>query len=186
MQWLAEICVRRPVFATVIILVFGVIGVFSYFELGVDRFPKVEFPVVVATTTLPGASPEQIETEVTDKIESAVNTISGIDELRSASVEGVSQVIVTFVLEKDVDVGAEEVREKVNGVLASLPTGIDPPVVTKMDPDATPIMTLALSGTGNVREITELADKVVRRELESLAGVGQVMVVGGRARQINI
>ncbi|MCC6667350.1 MAG: efflux RND transporter permease subunit [Polyangiaceae bacterium] len=186
MQWLAAICVRRPVFASVIALVLTVLGTFAYFELGVDRFPKVEFPVVMAVTVVPGASPEQVETEVTDKIESAVNTISGIDELRSVSVEGVSQVIVSFVLEKDINVGAQEVREKINEVLADLPTGIDPPVVAKLDPDATPILTLAVTGAGSARDITELADKVVRREIESLSGVGQVTVVGGRARQINV
>jgi HAE1 family hydrophobic/amphiphilic exporter-1 len=174
------------VFASVIILVLTVIGWFSYFELGVDRFPKIEFPVVVATTIVPGASPEQVETEVSDKIEAAVNTISGIDELRSVSVEGVSQVIVTFVLEKDINVGAQEVRERVAAVLPDLPTGIDPPVVAKMDPDASPILTLALSGPGSARDITELADKVIRRELESLNGVGQVTIIGGRARQVNI
>src|SRR5687767_3436588 len=110
MQWLAAICVRRPVFASVIVLVLSVIGAFSYLELGVDRFPKVEFPVVVVTTVVPGAAPAQIETEVSDKLEAAINTISGVDELRSVSVEGVSQVIIQFVLEKDSDVAADEVR----------------------------------------------------------------------------
>ncbi|HMJ12773.1 MAG TPA: efflux RND transporter permease subunit, partial [Polyangiaceae bacterium] len=186
MQWLAAICVRRPVFATVIVLVLSVIGAFSYLELGVDRFPKVDFPVVVVTTTVPGAAPDQIETEVSDKIESAVNTISGIDELMSTSVEGVSQVVVTFVLEKDINVGADEVREKVSSVIGELPTGIDPPIVTKVDPDATPILTLTISGADNVRNVSEFADKTVRRELESLSGVGQVTVIGGRARQINV
>src|SRR5688500_17474385 len=98
MQWLAAICVRRPVFATVIALLFTVVGVFSYFGLGLDRFPKVEFPFVVITTVVPGAAPDQVESEVTDKIEAAVNTINGIDELRSVSVEGVSQVMVSFAL----------------------------------------------------------------------------------------
>ncbi len=186
MQWLAAICVRRPVFASVIALVLTVIGAFSYAGLGVDRFPKVEFPVVMAVTVVPGASPEQVETEVTDKIESAVNTISGIDELRSVSVEGVSQVIVTFVLEKDINVASQEVREKINEILATLPAGIDPPVVAKLDPDSTPILTLAVTGPGDARDITELADKTIRREIESLNGVGQVTVVGGRARQINV
>ncbi|HEY6562059.1 MAG TPA: efflux RND transporter permease subunit [Polyangiaceae bacterium] len=186
MQWLAAICVRRPVFATVIVLVLSVIGAFSYVELGVDRFPKVDFPVVVVTTTVPGAAPDQIESEVSDKIESAVNTISGIDELVSTSVEGVSQVVVTFVLEKDINVGADEVREKVSGVVRELPTGIDPPLVTKVDPDATPILTLTISGADNVRNVSEFADKSVRRELESLSGVGQVTVIGGRARQVNV
>src|SRR5690349_6991418 len=110
MQWLAEICVRRPVFATVIILTLVVVGFFSYTRLGVDRFPKVDFPVVVVTLREDGASPEEIETEVVDKVEEAVNTISGIDQLSSTSFEGVGQVIVTFVLEKDIDVAVQEVR----------------------------------------------------------------------------
>jgi multidrug efflux pump subunit AcrB len=117
MQWLADICVRRPVFASVLILSLTVVGGFAFFQLGVDRFPKVDFPTIVVTTVQPGATPEQVETEITDKIEEAVNTISGIDELRSVSFEGVSQVIVSFVLEKDVDVAAQEVRDKVNRVL---------------------------------------------------------------------
>ncbi|HLM72002.1 MAG TPA: efflux RND transporter permease subunit, partial [Polyangiaceae bacterium] len=123
---------------------------------------------------------------MSDKIEAAVNTISGIDELRSVSVEGVSQVIVTFVLEKDVDVASQEVRDRVNGVLRELPPGIEPPMVAKLDPDAAPIITLALAANAGVREVTELADKLIRRELESLNGVGQVLVIGGRPRQINI
>src|SRR5262245_47149409 len=111
MQWLAAICVRKPVFATVIVFLLGVIGLFSYFGLGIDRFPKVEFPNVVVTTVVSGAAPDQIETEVSDKIESAVNTISGIDELWSTSVEGVSTVMITFVLEKDINVAADEVQK---------------------------------------------------------------------------
>jgi HAE1 family hydrophobic/amphiphilic exporter-1 len=100
MQWLASISVKRPVFATVIILSLTVVGAFSFGRLGLDRFPKVDFPTVVVTTRLPGAAPEEVETEITDKIEEAVNTISGIDELRSTSSEGVSQVIVAFLLER--------------------------------------------------------------------------------------
>src|SRR5437870_2470955 len=125
MQWLAAICVKRPVFSTVIVLVLGVVGLVSYFGLGVDRWPKIDFPVVTVITTLPGGDPEQVETEISDKIEAAVNTISGIDELRSMSSEGVSQVFVTFVLEKNIDVATQEVRDKVSGVLAQLPQGID-------------------------------------------------------------
>src|SRR5438477_10198447 len=116
MQKLAELCVRRPVFATVIALLMAVIGFVSYFKLGVDRFPKVDFPTITVTTRLEGSSPEELETEVTDKIEEAVNTISGIDELRSTTSEGVSQVFITLLLEKDVNVAAQEVRDKVNGV----------------------------------------------------------------------
>src|SRR5436309_3301666 len=186
MQWLAELCVKRPVFATVLILSLTVIGVFSFTRLGVDRFPKVDFATITVTTVQPGAAPEQIETEVTDKIEEAVNTISGIDDLRSVSSEGVSQVIVAFLLEKDTDVAAQEVRDKVNGVLPRLPKTIQQPRVDKLDPDAAPVLSLALTATKPVRDITEYADKVLRRQLESVNGVGQVLILGGRQRQINI
>src|SRR5690242_11917264 len=186
MQWLAALCVRRPVFATVLILSLTVIGAFSFLQLGVDRFPKVDFPTVLVTTVQNGAAPEQIETEITDKIEEAVNTISGIDELRSVSSEGISQVIVSFVLEKDTDVAAQEVRDKVNSVLPLLPKTIQQPRVDKFDPDAAPVLSLALSAKKPVRDITEYADKVLRRQLESVNGVGQVLILGGRQRQINV
>ncbi|HZT77034.1 MAG TPA: efflux RND transporter permease subunit [Vicinamibacterales bacterium] len=186
MQWLAELCVKRPVFATVLILSLTVVGAFSFSRLGVDRFPKVDFPTILVTTAQPGAAPEQIETEITDKIEEAVNTISGIDELRSTSSEGISQVVVSFVLEKDTDVAAQEVRDKVNSVLPLLPKTIQQPRVEKMDPDAAPVLSLALSANKPIRDITEYADKVLRRQLESLNGVGQVLILGGRQRQVNI
>src|ERR1700752_1994452 len=186
MQWLASLSVRRPVFATVITLSLTVIGAFAFTKLGLDRFPKVDFPTVVVTTGLPGGAPEEVETEVTDKIEEAVNTISGIDELRSNSSEGVSQVIVAFLLEKDGDVAAQEVRDRVNRVLPLLPRTIEQPTVEKFDPDSAPIMTLAVSANAPIRDITEYANKTLRRQLESVSGVGQVVVVGGRARQVNI
>src|SRR5512132_1441625 len=127
MQWLAALCVRRPVLATVLILSLTVVGAFSFMRLGVDRFPKVDFPTIVITTVQPGAAPEQIETEITDKIEEGVNTISGIDELRSISSEGISQVMISFLLDKNPDVAAQEVRDKVNGVLPRLPKTIQQP-----------------------------------------------------------
>jgi hydrophobic/amphiphilic exporter-1 (mainly G- bacteria), HAE1 family len=186
MQWLASICVRRPVFASVLILSLTVVGAFAFTLLGVDRFPKVDFPTIIVTTRQPGAAPEQMETEVTDKIEEAVNTISGIDELRSTSAEGVSIVMVAFVLDKDVDVAAQEVRDRVNRAMPLLPRTIEQPTVEKFDPDAAPILSVALSSNRPVRDITEYADKVIRRQLESLNGVGQVVVSGGRPRQVNI
>jgi HAE1 family hydrophobic/amphiphilic exporter-1 len=186
MQWLAAISVKRPVFATVIILSLTVIGAFSFGRLGLDRFPKVDFPTVVVTTRLPGAAPEEVETEITDKIEEAVNTISGIDELRSNSSEGVSQVIIAFLLEKDADIAAQEVRDRVNRVLPLLPKTIEQPTVEKFDPDSAPVLTLAVSASKPIRDITEYADKTLRRQLENVNGVGQVVVSGGRARQINL
>lgn len=187
MQWLAELCVKRPIFATVLSLVILVVGAACYKLLGVDQFPKIDFPAVTIVTRLPGASPEDVETEISDKIEGAVNTIAGIDELRSTSSEGVSLVVVTFVLEKDVNIAAQEVREKVSAILAELPKGIEQPVINKLDPDAQPVLYVALLGKGKAtRDITELADRVVRRRLESLNGVGEVRIIGGQKRQVNI
>ena len=113
MNQLAALCVRRPVFATVLILVLVVFGVFAYMKLGLDRFPKVDFPIITVTTRQPGSAPEDIETQITDKIEESVNTISGIEELRSTSSEGISQVFIQFMLEKNADVAAQEVRDKI-------------------------------------------------------------------------
>jgi HAE1 family hydrophobic/amphiphilic exporter-1 len=163
-----------------------VLGIYSYNRLTVERFPRVEFPTITVATRLPGAAPQEVETEVTDKIEEAVNTISGIEELRSTSSEGISLVFVTFVLERDLDSAAQDVRDKINTVLPLLPQTIEQPTVQKLDPDAAPIMTLSLSSSRPVREITEYADKVLRRQIESVNGVGQVQIIGGRKRQINV
>jgi hydrophobic/amphiphilic exporter-1 (mainly G- bacteria), HAE1 family len=186
MQWLAEISVKRPVFASVLVLSLAVVGVFAYFRLGVDLFPKVDIPMITVTTRQSGAAPEEIETEITDKIERAVNTIAGIDELRSVSTEGVSQVFIMFKLEKSVDVAAQEVRDKINQILPDLPQDIDQPVVDKMDPDAAPVLYVALFADRPIRDISEFADKTLRREIESISGVGQVTLVGSRLRQVNL
>src|SRR5258708_18947379 len=186
MQWLAAISVKRPVFASVLILALTVIGAFAFSRLGLDRFAKVGFPTVVVTTRLPSAGAEEVETEVPDKIEEAVNTISGIDELRSTSSEGVSTVVIAFLLEKDVNIAAQEVRDRVNRVLPQLPRTIKQPTVEKFDPDSSPVMTLAVSADKPIRDITEYADKTLRRQLESVSGVGQVVVVGGRQRPVNL
>ena len=188
MRQLAALCVRRPVFATVLILVLVVLGAFSYTGLGLDRYPKIDFPFVTVTTLQPGSAPEDIEMEITDKIEGAVNTISGIEEIRSISSEGISQVIIQFVLEKDPDIAAQDVRDKINGILPELPSDIEQPTVEKIDPDAAPIMKIAVSAPppATLRDITEYCDKVLRRRLETINGVGQATIVGGQARQINV
>jgi hydrophobic/amphiphilic exporter-1 (mainly G- bacteria), HAE1 family len=186
MQWLAALCVRRPVFASVLILSVTVVGVFSFVQLGIDQFPNVDFPAIVVTTRLPGAAPEQVESEISDHIEEAVNTISGIDTLTSVSSEGVSQVVVGFNLEKSTDVAAQEVRDRVSRVLPLLPRTVQQPIVEKRDPDAFPVLTIAVTADKPVRDISEYADKVLRRRLESVEGVGQVLVLGSRNRQINV
>ena len=186
MQWLAQISVRRPILAAVLILTLVFLGAFSYYRLNVERWPNIDIPFVTITTRVLGASPEEVETDVTDKIEAAVNTISGIDMLSSTSAEGFSIIFIQFLLEKDIDVAVQEVRDKVNVTLPDLPTEIDPPVIERLDPGATPVLMYALSANRPIRDITEYADKVIRPALEGTAGVGQVQIVGGQARQINI
>jgi hydrophobe/amphiphile efflux-1 (HAE1) family protein len=186
MQWLAQICVRRPVFASVLMLIIVVVGLAGYTRLGLDQFPNVDFPVIVVTARLDGAAPEEVETDITDKIEAAINTISGVDTLRSASSQGVAQVIVQFTLEKEVDVAAQEVRDKVNTILPDLPKGMDPPIVSKIDPSAMPILFIAVRSDQSIRDTSEIADKLVRRQIESIWGVGEVTVVGARNRQVNV
>lgn len=186
MQKLAELCINRPVFATMLIMALVVLGAASYLGLGVDFFPKVEIPTVNVTTTLRGASPEEVETQVTKRIEEAVNTISGIDELRSFSNEGVSQVIIAFVLEKDINVGAQEVRDKISAILSDLPKDADPPIVDKIASDASPVIQIAVSSQRELRETTKIVDDVLKKNLESLSGVGDIRFVGDRQRQIQV
>ncbi len=186
MQKLAEICVRRPVFATMIILSLTVVGLFSYKSLGVDLFPKIDLPTITVTVINPGASPQEIETEITDKIEGVVNTISGIDELRSTSVEGASQVFITFVLEKNADVAAQEVRNKVDLIVNDLPVTAEKPTVQKLDTDATPVIRVAVSAPRSLKEVTDIADKQIKQNIESISGVGDVQIIGGRTREIAI
>ena len=186
MQKLAEICVRRPVFATMLILSLTVVGAFSFFSLGVDLFPKIDFPTITVTVVNPGASPQEVETEITDKVEASVNTISGIDELRSTSVEGISQVFITFLLDKDADIAAQEVRDKVNLVIPDLPETAEEPVIQKLDTDAAPVLRIAVSAPRSLREVTDIADKQIRKRIENINGVGQVQIVGGAEREIQI
>jgi len=186
MQKLAEVCVRRPVFATMIIAAITVVGGVSFFTLGVDRYPRVETPVVSVTTTNPGATPENMETEVTDRIEAAVNTVAGIDELRSTSSEGRSRVTISFELSKNADVAAQEVRAKVDPVIRDLPETADPPVVQKQDPDSFPVIMFAVSAPMPVVELTTFLEQRVVKRLESVNGVGEVLLFGARRREIQI
>ncbi|WP_437305908.1 efflux RND transporter permease subunit [Sorangium sp. So ce388] len=186
MQWLARVCVKRPVFASVLMLIIVVVGAAGYTRLGLDQFPDIDVPYVVVTTRLDGAAPEEVEAEISDRIEGAVNTISGIEELRSTSTQGVSQVVVGFTLEKDADVAAQEVRDKINAVLPSLPKGIDPPIVSRIDLGAAPVLLVSVESDRSIRELSEIADKQVRRQIEGISGVGQVTLIGAQSRQLNV
>ncbi len=186
MQKLAEISVRRPVFGTMIILALVVVGITGYLHLGVDRTPSVEIPTIYISTRLPGASPVEMETLIAQKIEESVNTVEGIDELRSISFYGSCLIIIQFNLNRDVNVAAEDVRNRLAGVQSILPREADPPIISKFDADRSPAMTIAMSGERSIRELAELADKVAKVQLERAPGVGEVQVYGGPERAINI
>ena len=186
MQKLAEICIRRPVFATMIVLTLVVLGAAGYLKLDVDRFPSVDLPTVRISTRLPGASPAEMEAQVAQPIEEVVNTIEGIKELRSVNGAGSCFVVVTFNLDRDIDSAAQDVRDRVSGILRDLPRDTDPPMIAKADTDQSPILSLALSGSRSQRELTEIADKIVKTYIERSPGVGEVMVVGGLERAINV
>src|SRR5215210_1548734 len=186
MQKLAEICIRRPVFATMIVLSLVVVGATSFFRLGVDRFPSVDLPTVSIRTGLPGGSPQEVESLVTQQIEEVVNTVDGIDELRSISGHGSSFVIATFKLDRDLESATQDIRDRVNSLGRNLPEDATPPVIQKFDNDSTPVITISLSGDRSIRELTELGDKTVRVQLERVSGVGEVRVVGGLDRAINV
>ena len=178
--------IRRPVFATTIILAMVVLGIFSFIRLGVDLMPKVDFPIVIVTTELLGASPEEVETEISKRIEESVNTIAGLDELQSFSYEGRSVVVAQFILEKDSDVAAQEVRDRVNRVINELPEGTKQPVVEKFDFAAMPIVQVAVSGSLPIRDLTRVTRKRVKELLETVDGVGDIRVIGAREREIHV
>jgi len=183
---LSEICVQRPVFAFMLIMFMVVMGVFSFLDLGVDLFPRTDPATVYVQYKLPGASPEEVVSQVVMPLEEAVSSVSGIDELRAVVSEGGGSLIVTFILEKDISEAAEEVREKVQSAVRQMPPNVLPPVVRKADPDSDPVVTLAVYGNRSVRELTEIGDKQIRRGLETVDGVASVDISGGRKRQINI
>ena len=183
---LYELCIKRPVFTTMLIMALVVLGAASWLELGIDLFPKVDLPTVTVTTRLQGASPEEIEAQITKRIEEVVNTINGIDELRSSTIEGQSQVFATFLLEKDINISANEVRDKVSAIVSLFPPGTDAPIIEKFDPDSSPIMAIIVSGRRSAREITEVADKKIKRPLETVKDIGAISMVGDRKREIQI
>lgn len=183
---LSEICVRRPVFAFMLVFFLVTLGVFSFLDLGVDLFPRTDPATVFVRMRLPGASPEEMVSQVIMPLEESVASVSGIDEMRAFVLEGTANLIVTFVLERDIGQATDDVREKVQAAMRKLPPNVLPPVVQKSDPDSDPVITFAVAGKRSQRELTEIADKQIRRALETVDGVAGVDVNGGRNRQINI
>ena len=178
--------ITRPVFTGMLTLVFVVFGLVAYPKIGVDQMPEVEFPVVTVLTVLPGADPESIERNVTKPLEEALNTLSGLDTLRSVNVDNVSQIVIRFDLDRKVDVAAQDVRDKVQATLSLLPREIQTPVVQKFDIGAAPVATLAFSAPVPIERLTKLAEEVVKPALQQIKGVGSVQLVGGRKRELTI
>ena len=183
---ISELSVRRPVFALMLISFLVVLGLFSFRDLGVDLFPRSDPATVNISIQLPGATPEEMATQVVLPIEEAVNTISGLDELSAQISEGAARITCTFVLERNLEGAAQDVREKVSGALRYLPPNIYPPVIQKADPDSAPVLTISVVSDKNLRETSEIADKQIRRVLETVDGVGTVTMSGGRPRQIRL
>jgi len=186
MQKLAEISIRRPVFGTMLVLALVVVGAAGYLKLGVDRSPPVDIPTIYVSTRLPGASPVEMESLISQPIEEQVNTVEGITELRSISGVGSSFVIIQFDLSRKVSEALEDVRNRVASMGTELPRDADPPQVTKFDTERNGVISVSLSGDRSQRELTELADKIVKVQLERALGVGEVEINGGLQRAISI
>jgi len=183
---IAEICVKRPVFAVMLVAFLVTLGVFSFRSLGVDLFPKVDPATVNVTVSLPGSSPDEMVSSVVLPLEDAISSVSGIDEMMVRASEGNASITTTFKLERDIETATQDVREKVSAATKNLPPNILPPIITQVDPDSDPILTVVVSGPMNRRELTEVADKIVRRGIQTVDGVGAVELAGGQNREIRV
>lgn len=183
---LSDVSIKRPVLATVMVGVLIVFGLFAWPRIGVDYFPEVEFPVVTVTAIYPGADPETIETKVVDKLEESINTVTGIKVLRSTSMENVGLIVVQFELERDANQALQDVRDKVAAVQQELPSDLEPPVAEKVDMGAAPILSIALGGDVPNRELTRIADDLIKERIQTIPGVGSVELVGGREREFHV
>ena len=186
MYWLAEVCVKRPVFALMLVTALVVSGLVAFPQLGVDRFPNMDLPQIYISTTYVGAAAAEVESEVSSIVEDAVASVSGIKELRSISWDGRSFVIVTVELDRNIDAAVQDVRDAIAGVARQLPAGLDPPIVKKRDLDSSSIMTLAVSGERSSRELFVLADRYVKNIIESSPGVAEVEIAGATDRAIRV
>ncbi len=185
-RFFARLAVRRPVLTTMLVAILVFLGGFSYFNLGVDLTPDIEFPVVTVTTVYPGAGPEEVELQVTEEVEDAISTISDLETLTSFSRENVSIVIAEFDYEVDPDLAAIDVKDKVDAIRADLPDDVDPPTIQKLDINAMPIMDLALSGSQSLDALYDFADQVIAERLSRVSGVASVSITGGRRREVHV
>lgn len=181
---LSDLSVKRPVFITMIMLALVVFGTIAFKELGVDLFPKIDFPVITIVSTLPGADPETMEKSVTEIIEEAVSNISSIKHLRSTSAEGISQIAIEFDLEKNVDIAYQEVQAKLGTVRQELPSDLKDIIIEKFDIDSAPIMAVVISGDQPIQALSKIAEKTIKDRLQQVQGVGQIKIVGKQDRNI--
>ena len=183
---LVDVSVKRPVFAAMLIMALVVFGLFAYPRLGVDLYPAVDFPVVSVTVIYPGADPTTMESKIAEPVEEAIQGVAGIKRMTSRNLEGVTMVVVEFELEVKSDQALQEVRDRIAAIERDLPPGIDPPVIQRFDTGAMPVVSVALASNLPASELTRIADKVVKQELQQIPGVGGIDMIGGRERQIRI
>src|SRR6476659_6547675 len=183
---IADFCVKRPVFTTMLVMLLVVTGVFSFRDLSVDLLPKADPAVVQVLINLPGASPDELNGSVAEPTEQSLSSIAGIDQVQTTIREGSVRLTIQFVLERDINDAAQDVREKVAQAMRDLPPQVQPPIITKVDPDADPVISFALSGSLPLQALTEIADKQIRRSIETVDGVGEVTISGGQAREIHV
>ncbi len=185
-MYISDMSIRRPVFATMMAIALIVLGVVSYNKMNVDLYPEVDFPFVIVTTEYPGAGPEAVASDVTRKVEDALNPIAGVKHIQSTSMEGLSFVFAEFTLETEGIVAAQEVREKISSIRSELPKDVEDPIVQRYDPAAAPIMSIVMGGDRPIRELTSIADKLVKEKIESIKGVGSVEIIGGSEREFQV
>ncbi|MCX8118685.1 MAG: efflux RND transporter permease subunit [Desulfobacterota bacterium] len=185
-MFLSDLSVRRPVVATMVIVATVFFGLLGFQRLGIDLFPQVDFPYVTVTTTLVGAAPEVMDTDVTDPIEEEINTIEGVKHITSTSGYGFSQIVVEFELYRDIDSAVQDVRAKVDLAKRRLPSDIDPPIIDKLDINAMPILWIAMKGQLPLQKLGLIADEIVKPQLESIKGVGTIRLEGYAKREIRI
>lgn len=181
-----KLFIRRPIFTAMLLLALVVFGLFSWPKMGVDMMPDMDIPVVTVVTVLPGADPETIEKDVTEPLEEVFNTLPGLHTLTSVNVENVSQIIIRFDMERDIDVAAQDIRDRVQSTLSKLPTDIQTPLIQKLDPGAMPILTLAFSGPLSAERMSNFAEDELKPALQQINGVGTVTIFGDQQSEVRI
>lgn len=185
-MFLSEFSMKRPVFATVVVLALVVLGIYGFMSLNINDYPEADFPYVAVLIQLPGASPEQLDSDVAEKVEEAMGQISGIKHISSTITEGASLTLAEFTLETSPSEAAQNVRDKLGSIRGDLPSNIEEPVVSRFDPNSMPIISLAVTGSVPMKEMTKVAEDIIQPRLETINGVGSVNIYGSETREIQL